>query len=124
MRALTTGRTSVRATANPSLLLSLGLASPRISLRIEYETSCALSVSRASSSVDSEVSSPSEASAGENSNWNLCKVVTSLAVASNLSFFLDEERFQKSSRVVDIISISSQQYERRYFFGGREVSIT
>jgi hypothetical protein len=44
-------------------------------------------------------------------------VVISLAVASNLSFFLDEERFQKSSRVVDIIS--APQDDGGIFSGGQ-----
>ena len=88
---------------------------------MEYETSWALSKSKVSAWSESEVPSPSEISTGVNSVWNLCKIETSLAVASNLSSFLDEERFQKSSRVVDIIS--APQDGGRDFFDGRQVSI-
>lgn len=42
------GHTSVRATLNPSLLLSRGLARPRKSRRIEYETSCEFNASKPS----------------------------------------------------------------------------
>lgn len=101
-----TSRTSVKATAKPILLLSLGLAKPRTRRRIEYATSWALRCFRPSdfglspsSSSSSEVSGESF---GTNCDWKCSSAATSFTDASSLSFFFAEDRCQNSGSVVDM----------------------
>ena len=103
---LGSARTSVKATANPSLLLSLGLASPRISLRIEYDTSCAFSTSSPSDFAVSLPSSSSSDVSGESFGtkfaWKCSRADMSFTDASIRSFLFADERCQKRGRVVDM----------------------
>ena len=106
-------RTSVKATAKPSLLLSLGLASPRINLRKEYDTSCAFNASSPSDFLLSPPSSSSSSSDvsgdsfGTKFDWKCSSAATSFTEASRRSFLLADERCQKRGRVVDMTGAAS-----------------
>ena len=102
-------RTSVKATANPRRLLSLGLASPRINRRIEYETSCALKRSKPSDVLPSSSSSDVSGVAGFGTklDWKCSRAETSFAEASMRSFLFADERCQNRGRVVDMVVAES-----------------
>lgn len=91
----------MRATLNPSLLLSRGLARPRTSLRIEYETSCEFNASRPSTP---SLSEPSDRDCGTYCAWNCSRALMSLTDASTRSFFEAEDNFQNNGSVVDILA--------------------
>ena len=85
--------TSVKSDAEPNLLLSLKLASPLTSLRIEYATSGELSKSSVSPSESEPVSC-----CGRWLSWNPSRVLTNLTEALTRSFFDFEERSQTISQ--------------------------
>src|SRR6267142_5070979 len=112
-------RTSVKVTANPRRLLSLGLASPRTRRRTEYATSGEFSASNMESCsmfptalVPCASSFPPLSSSFEDASdwvdlcskdiWNFSSVPTSLTDASRRFFLSAEESSQKRGSVVDI----------------------